>query len=98
MRYTLDSNNLRGGLLNVLDNGVATKAYAAVHITFSDECEVKRGTFYGGEFKGGESYHVLFNGGVFEGGTFEGGVFKDGVFEGGSFYVGVVNDRTNPFK
>ena len=84
MRYTLDINNKKlDGLRNVLDNGVATDAYAAAHVTFNDKCEVKGGLFEGGTFKGG-----VFKGGVFKGGTFYGGLFDDGTFYVGTFRGG----------
>lgn len=96
-RYTLDKSkphNWRKGLYLVLDKGKETKAYASEQVDFSEDCEVCRGMFHGGEFHGGVFYGGLFQDGEFRGGVFYGGVFQDGkfhggVFRGGWFYGGV---------
>ena len=52
MRYTLDESKTIGRLgrtlLNVLDNGVTTEAYAKQGVKFSDECEIRGGEFHSG--------------------------------------------------
>ncbi len=93
MRYTLDESKTieRYGetLLNVLDNGEPTEAFAKSTVSLSDDCEIRGGVFRGGEFHGGVFRGGVFHDGWFHGGVFRGGVFHDGWFHGGEFHGGV---------